>query len=170
MEEIKVRVIDLETAGNGPNDVCEIGWQDVVLGQYGRWSINDERGALFVNPGRPISAETMAVHHILDSQVTGAPLWKQIAATILQPAEGVQALAAHRAAFEQRCCTSRLSGALPGSAHGNVPCAFGRSCHGFPTRCCAISGCRKVWFTRSGYRLTGQCPMPMSLPIICATC
>lgn len=113
MEETRVRVIDLETAGNGPNDVCEIGWQDVVLGQNGRWFLNDERGALFVNPGRQISAETMAIHHILDSDVANAPLWKQIAATILQPGGGVQALAAHRAAFEQRYCTPRLCGGIP---------------------------------------------------------
>jgi exodeoxyribonuclease X len=113
MEEMKVRVIDLETAGNGPNDVCEIGWQDVMLEQDGRWRLNDERGALFVNPGRAISAEAMAVHHILDFQVAEAPLWKQIAASILQPGEGFQALAAHRAAFEQRYCTPRLCGGTP---------------------------------------------------------
>ena len=98
MEDLRIRVIDLETAGNGPTDVCEIGWQDVVLGHNGRWGLDDERGAHFVNPGRPISAETMAVHHILDSQVAGAPLWKQIAASVLQPADGVTALAAHRPA------------------------------------------------------------------------
>lgn len=55
----------------------------------------------------------MAVHHILDSQVASAPLWKQIAASVLQPAGGVTALAAHRAAFEQRHCTPRLSGGKP---------------------------------------------------------
>ena len=110
MEELRIRVIDLETAGNGPNDVCEIGWQDVVCERGGQWRLNDERGALYVNPGRPISAETMAVHHILDAQVAGAPLWKQIAASVLQPTGGVTALAAHRAAFEQRYCTPRLSG------------------------------------------------------------
>jgi exodeoxyribonuclease X len=113
MEDLRIRVIDLETAGNGPTDVCEIGWQDVVLGHDGRWVLDDERGGLFVNPGRPISAETMAVHHILDSQVAGAPLWKQIAASVLQPTGGVTALAAHRAAFEQRYCTARLSGGAP---------------------------------------------------------
>jgi exodeoxyribonuclease X len=113
MEDFRIRVIDLETAGNGPHDVCEIGWQDVVLNPKGQWQLNDERGALFVNPGRPISAETMAVHHILDSQVAGAPLWKQMAASVLQPPGGVMALAAHRAAFEQRYCTPRLSGGSP---------------------------------------------------------
>jgi exodeoxyribonuclease X len=109
----RIRIIDLETAGNGPNDVCEIGWQDVVLDDNGRWSLNEERGALFVNPGRPISPETMAVHHILDSDVAGAPIWKYIASTILRPEQGVFALAALRAAFEQRYCRPRLCGGAP---------------------------------------------------------
>jgi exodeoxyribonuclease X len=113
MQVGRIRVIDLETAGNGPNDVCEIGWQDVVLADDGRWVLNDDRGAIFVNPGRPISAETMAIHHIRDCDVVGAPLWRQVASTILSPTHGVLALAAHRAAFEQRFCTPRLTGGSP---------------------------------------------------------
>ncbi|KQK30395.1 exonuclease domain-containing protein [Bosea thiooxidans] len=105
----RVRVIDLETAGDGPHDVCEIGWQDVSLGADGRWGVTEERGALLVNPGRAISADTMAVHHIRDEDVAGAPYWKDIAPTILKPERGVLALAAHRAAFEQRYCRPRLS-------------------------------------------------------------
>lgn len=106
----RVRVIDLETAGNGPNDVCEIGWQDVLRGDDGLWQVTEERGAIFVNPGKPISAETMAVHHIQDWQVANAPYWKDIASTVLRPAYPIAALAAHRAAFEQRYCTPRLTG------------------------------------------------------------
>jgi exodeoxyribonuclease X len=106
----RIRVIDLETAGNGANDVCEIGWQDVVLCEDGRWAVTEERGAKLVNPGRPISPDTMAVHHIRNEQVVDAPYWKQIAPDILRPDGGVAALAAHRAAFEQRYCTPRLSG------------------------------------------------------------
>ena len=109
----RIRVIDLETGGNGPYDVCEIGWQDVVQDADGRWFVDSERCALFVNPGRPISPETMAVHHILDRQVADAPLWKQIAPTVLSSAGGVRALAAHRAAFEQRYCTPRLAAGAP---------------------------------------------------------
>ncbi|NBB15200.1 DNA polymerase III subunit epsilon [Caulobacter sp. SLTY] len=105
----RVRVIDLETAGTGAADVCEIGWQDVAL-QDGRWAVTEERGAAFVNPGRPISAATMAIHHILDEQVAGAPYWKDAAPPVLRPEGGVVALAAHRAAFEQRFCTPSLSG------------------------------------------------------------
>jgi exodeoxyribonuclease X len=104
-----IRVVDLETAGNGPQDVCEIGWQDVELAPDGRWLVGDSRGSLLVNPGRPISAETMAIHHILDSQVADAPFWPQVAERVLRPA-GVVALAAHRASFEQRYCTPRLAG------------------------------------------------------------
>jgi len=106
----RIRVIDLETAGHGPQDVCEIGWQDVVQAHDGRWALSPERGARLVNPGRPISAETMAVHHIRDSQVAGAPFWKQAAPEVLRPPGGVRALAAHRASFEQRYCTADLSG------------------------------------------------------------
>jgi exodeoxyribonuclease X len=81
----RIRVIDLETAGNGLTDVCEIGWQDVVLEENGLWTLTDERGAALVNPGRPISAETMAIHHIEDSDLVGAPFWKEIAPSVLRP-------------------------------------------------------------------------------------
>ena len=106
----RIRVIDLETAGNGPHDVCEIGWQDVVRDPDGRWRVGRERGARFINPGRPISPGTMAIHHILDAQVADAPYWKAAAPEVLRPASGVLALAAHRAAFEQRFCRPGLTG------------------------------------------------------------
>ena len=105
----RVRVIDLETAGAGPFVVCEIGGQDVVRGNDGLWRLDDERGARFVNPGRPISPETMAVHHILDIDVAEAAYWREIAPSILRPAGGT-VLAAHRASFEQRFCTPNLCG------------------------------------------------------------
>lgn len=105
-------MIDLETTGSRPpaHDVCEIGWQDVVLENEGRWLVNEERGALLVNPGRPIPPVTMAVHHIMDRDVAGAPFWRDAAPSILRPDGGVLALAAHRASFEQRFCTPQLSG------------------------------------------------------------
>jgi exodeoxyribonuclease X len=109
-----VRVIDLETAGNGPHEVCEIGWQDVVQGADGRWALDAAgRGALLINPGRPIAVETMAIHHILDAEVAGAPFWRDAAGAVLKPEGGVVALAAHRAAFEQRYCTPRFTGGAP---------------------------------------------------------
>ena len=106
----RIRIIDLETAGGGPYDVCEIGWQDIEQGPDGHWRIGDERGARFVNPGRAISPETMAIHHIVDSQVADAPFWKVVAPDVLRPDGGVVALAAHRAAFEQRYCRPGFTG------------------------------------------------------------
>lgn len=52
----------------------------------------------------------MAIHHIMDADVAGAPFWKEAAPEVLRPPGGVLALAAHRAAFEQRFCTPALSG------------------------------------------------------------
>ncbi len=107
---IRVRVVDLETAGTGLHDVCEIGWQDVVLEEDGVWRLNEERGARFVNPGRAISPDTMAIHHVLDAQVADAPFWKTVAPDVLRPQGGAVVLAAHRAAFEQRYCRPGLTG------------------------------------------------------------
>lgn len=109
----RLRVIDLETSGNGPHDVCEIGWQDVRQADDGQWFVDEDRGALLINPGRPISPDTMAIHHIIDREVAGAPFFRDVAASVLRPEGGVLALAAHRAAFEQRYCTPRFTGAVP---------------------------------------------------------
>lgn len=78
-----------------------------------RWplAVNEERGALLANPGRPMSLDTIAVHHMLDRLVADAPFWRDIAASVLRPSDGVVALAAHRASFEQRYCTPRFTGA-----------------------------------------------------------
>lgn len=105
-------MIDLETTGSSPPAyaVCEIGWQDVVLREDGHWSLDADHGARFVNPGRSIPPVTMAVHHIMDDDVKGAPFWHEIAPSILRPEAGAVALAAHRASFEQRFCTPKLTG------------------------------------------------------------
>lgn len=108
----RVRVIDLETTGPRPpaHDVCEAGWQDVVLGGDGRWQVTDTRGSVLVNPGRPIPPVTMAVHHITDEDVADAEPWRVVAPRVLRPEGGLLALAAHRASFEQRFCTPELAG------------------------------------------------------------
>ena len=106
----RIRVIDLETGGTGSDDVCEIGWQDLRRGEDDVWQLDGEPAALLVNPGRPMSPDTMAVHHILDAHVAGAPFWKEIAPAVLRPEGGVAALGAHRAQFEQRYCRPSLTG------------------------------------------------------------
>ena len=107
----RLRVIDLETTGDSfaNGGVVELGWQDVAQAADGGWGLSGEPQALLVQPGFPISAVTSAIHHIVDEDVAGAPGWGQAAPPVLQEA-GLVALAAHRAAFEQRWCTPQLSG------------------------------------------------------------
>ncbi len=111
-----LRVVDLETTGNSFTDggVVEIGWQDVERGPEG-WTLRGLPQAILIDPGRPISPATSAIHHIVDEDVAGAPAWLSVASDILRAAPGPapMALAAHRAAFEQRWCAAALTGGLP---------------------------------------------------------
>lgn len=106
-----IRVVDLETTGAKPpaHGVCEIGWQDVALGSDGRWVLEGEGGSILVNPGRPIPAVTMAIHHIEDEDVADAPGWHDVARGVLDPHPRRLALAAHHAEFEQRYCSPALT-------------------------------------------------------------
>jgi exodeoxyribonuclease X len=103
-----LRVIDLETTGNSFTDggVVEIGWQDLRRGADGVWTLAGGPQAILIDPRTPISSSTSAIHHIIDEDVVGAPLWTDAAPAILSG--GVEgrpaALAAHRSAFEQRWC------------------------------------------------------------------
>src|SRR3546814_17787983 len=70
-----IRVVDLETTGSAPpaHGVCEIGWQDVALGEAGLWALEGEGGSIIVNPVRQIPPITQTVHHTLEVQVADAP-------------------------------------------------------------------------------------------------
>jgi exodeoxyribonuclease X len=105
----RLRVIDLETTGDSFTNggVVEVGWQDLVRGDG--WALERGPGALLVQPGCAVSPMTSAVHHIVDEDLVGAPIWTEVAPRVLQ-GEGIVALAAHRAAFEQRWCLPQLSG------------------------------------------------------------
>ena len=106
-----LRVIDLETTGDSFSNggVVEVGWQDLVCGPDGRWTLAGGPNAMLIQPGHPISPATSAIHHIIDEDVASAPSWLEAAPGVLCP-PGRLALSAHRAAFEQRWCTPALSG------------------------------------------------------------
>jgi exodeoxyribonuclease X len=111
-----VRVVDLETTGSRPpaHRVCEIGWQDVELGDDGLWRVNQTRGSTLINPRREIPAVTMAVHHITDEDVADAPDWEDAAPGVLRDdGRPYPALAAHRAGFERRFCTDAMTLGAP---------------------------------------------------------
>jgi exodeoxyribonuclease X len=66
-----IRVIDFETTGIPSNEashaVCEVGWCDVVVeNAEARISTGGHR---LCDPGRPMPAEAMAVHHITDRDI-----------------------------------------------------------------------------------------------------
>ncbi len=110
-EASRLRVVDLETTGDSfaNGGVVEVGWQDLITDPDGGWVLHAGPGACLVQPGCPISAMTSAVHHIVDEDVAGAPLWHDLAPDVLQR-DRPMALAAHRAAFEKRWCLPRLTG------------------------------------------------------------
>ncbi|MBP0495157.1 DNA polymerase III subunit epsilon [Roseomonas indoligenes] len=107
----RLRVIDLETTGDSfaNGGVVEIGWQDLAQGADGSWDLDGIPGSRLVRPDFPISAVTSAIHHIVEEDVAEARPWAEVAPDILRGGHAV-ALAAHRAAFEQRWCTPALSG------------------------------------------------------------
>ncbi|MBX9731172.1 MAG: 3'-5' exonuclease [Sphingomonas sp.] len=106
-----IRVIDLETTGQAPplHGVCEIGWQDVALGNDGQWALMGEGGSFLVNPGRAIPPITQVIHHILDEEVADAPSWNDCARPVLDPYPRRLALAAHRADFEMKFCSAAMT-------------------------------------------------------------
>ncbi|MCQ8241045.1 exonuclease domain-containing protein [Rhizosaccharibacter radicis] len=114
-----LRVVDLETTGNSFTDggVVEIGWQDLRRDRTGRWQLSGEPRAQLVRPGHPISSSTAAIHHIVDEDVADAPSWLEVAPAILEGRDAdsgrLVALAAHRAAFEQRWCAGVAPRGIP---------------------------------------------------------
>lgn len=101
-----IRCIDFETTGLAPPEaaVCEIGWTDVCAlpvdkpGDAIQWAVSAPRSIL-VNPGHPIPPTTSAVHHIVDADVEGAPLFNDAIAPLLS--DDV-IFGAHNAKFERQ--------------------------------------------------------------------
>lgn len=97
-----IRFIDFETTGIPTHDekhaICEVGWCDVTSVD-GVHAIGEPQSML-INPGRKMPVGAMAVHHITDAMVAGAPP-PDIACRTL--AEGKADLyAAHNADFDRQ--------------------------------------------------------------------
>jgi len=96
---MRIRVVDFETTGMPPDAaVCEVGWCDVV-----DLPESSQRGiaapvSILTNPGRPIPAEAMAVHHIRDADVADAPSPDTVFLNVMK---GTDVFAAHNAQFER---------------------------------------------------------------------
>ncbi|WP_331326481.1 3'-5' exonuclease [Methylobacterium fujisawaense] len=117
-------MIDLETTGFEPPAaaVCEIGWCDLtavahnVDGVPTSWDVGQPY-ASYVWPGHSVPPETSAIHHIVDEDLHGAPLWSKAAEMVVNPkampGNPPVALVAHNAKFEKQFCTDDLTGGLP---------------------------------------------------------
>lgn len=95
-----ILVIDTETTGLDPEKekIVEIGWVEVMQ-KKGGWSIGRKFTSL-VDPGIPIPAEAMSIHHIRDEEVAGGlPIDKVL--SCLKPFTPFIP-AAHNAAFDQK--------------------------------------------------------------------
>lgn len=96
-----IRVIDFETTGMPPDAaLCEVGWCDLTTAE-GPSTIGEVQ-TILVNPGRPIPVEAMAIHHIRDEELVGAPSPDMVFAKL---SDGVDVFAAHNAAFERQFFT-----------------------------------------------------------------
>lgn len=99
-----IRLIDFETTGTPSEEerhaVCELGFCDVALSE-GRWTVGDV-ASMFVNPGRPVTIEARAVHHISDSVLEAAPdVAVGFRALMCGMDPATMAFAAHKADFER---------------------------------------------------------------------
>jgi exodeoxyribonuclease X len=110
-----LRVIDFETTGFPPNaGVIEVGVTDVLVHKVDPIEIKP-RGAMLCNPGMPISYGAMAVHHIREKDLIGAPPAEEVLRKI--STNNAFAYVAHYAEFEQKfytfpkqwLCTKRLA-------------------------------------------------------------
>jgi len=76
-------VIDFETTGTDPEKdrAVEVAAQIFELEVDGVQPVHTYQS--FLNPGIPIPPEASAIHHLIDSDVAGAPVWSKAKADIL---------------------------------------------------------------------------------------
>lgn len=97
-----IRVIDTETTGMEPTDaVVEAASWDLQQDADGKWSGQPTNPwSTLVNPLVPIPPEAMAVHHITDHMVLGAPVWEQVLPLLIK--DNPPVYAAHNLRFDSQ--------------------------------------------------------------------
>ena len=94
MIDPRLAVIDTETTGlEATDEVIEVGVVTETLGN-----------AWYFSASKPIPAEVSAVHHIVDADVAGRPLFRDYAPVLRDELHrnGVQVLVAHNADFDRK--------------------------------------------------------------------
>lgn len=105
-----IRVIDFETTGLlATDEIIEIGAVDVLVNVGEPVAV--VLGADLVRPAKPISIESMAVHHLQEKDLADAAPWAFVRKAYFSA--GVEVYAAHRAAFEGMWATAELRAGAP---------------------------------------------------------
>lgn len=100
---MKITVVDCETTGLSPETdrVVQVAAVELTLDADTKKWIPGRGLASFVNPGRPIPPEATGVHHIIDSDVEGAPTLDDALSIVLDPLYMVDVVVAHNAPFDK---------------------------------------------------------------------
>lgn len=104
LDDVTFTIVDVETTGLNPHfgdRVCEIALLRCRAGQ------ELDRFVTLVNPGRPISPGAFAVNGIRDEEVVDAPVFADVASTVLEML-GETVLVAHNAPFDLAFLASEL--------------------------------------------------------------
>ncbi len=131
LDEVTFTILDVETTGLNPHfgdRVCEIALLQCQGG------IEISRFHSLVNPRRPISPGAFAVNRIKDDDLITAPLFSEIAATVLEVL-GDSVIVAHNAPFDLGFLASELTiSRLPLVDNPVVDTlALSRYCYSFPS-------------------------------------
>lgn len=98
-DKLVIRVIDTETTGTSPDDdVIEVGYTDLVF--RGDHMERLPTQATLYGARKPIPPEASAVHHLIDADIAGLPLFGAEAVAAL--VQGVDCFVAHNASFERQ--------------------------------------------------------------------
>lgn len=102
MDEVLIRVVDLETTGmEPPAEVLELGWTDALYNPKTKATrIEQAFSNILFRPLNGIPAESSAVHHITMSRVADLPVFEPVDA--LTVFAGAFAVAAHNDRFERQ--------------------------------------------------------------------
>lgn len=124
-----LRSIDLETTGipsaDDPQAIVEVGWCDIDMRDGANPSIGDPMSVM-CNPGRKITHEAMAVHHITDEMVE---FCADSTSALSRPPGNPDYFVAHNADYERQfiktgipfICTYKVAVRLwPDAAHHNL--------------------------------------------------
>lgn len=100
---MKIRVVDFETSDLPPEGaICQVGQCDVIVAD-GKITVGMP-SAMFVKPGKPITAAARAAHHIRDKDLENAAPVELGLAQLFDGAPDI--FSAHNAAFERQLFNS----------------------------------------------------------------